>query len=321
MVTRSRRQCWGDEVPRRKPPKRLDRKKTKRSRLGRGDYESHAEKKLWRRRNCRWTILVLVLLRKSFQAFFKLRRPPDFKSTEVAQTTFPQWQKRSKAQIKSRVWHLIQTGHWFAWIRVSIRKINLLTGWLRLIFEPCDDCALHLYYVLFKKLAIFHLTFVFLLVVCTLVTVVAKLIGSFRDCYWTLESTVRAQTSSKYPWIHTILICVHSEAASIQGGATWQSLNFSAFLPPPPQKSVLHGLFPTSPVNFIKINLELVEIYCSHTHKYTVTVTFLSSSYSNKVTFCYIYQKRQCIVLFIMHGISEMEKHQKSSHNVLLYLV
>jgi len=100
-----------DELPRRKPSKRLDRKKTKRSRSGRGDYESHAEKKLGRRRNCPWTSEDLVLLQKSFQAFFKLRRPPDFKSIEVAQATFPQLQKRSKAQIKSRLWHLIQTGH------------------------------------------------------------------------------------------------------------------------------------------------------------------------------------------------------------------
>jgi len=42
------------------------------------------------------------------------------------------------------------------------------------------------------------------------------------------------------------------EAASTQGGATWQSLNFSAFLRPTSQKSVLHGLFPTFPVNLSK---------------------------------------------------------------------
>jgi len=97
-----------DEVPKRKLLKRFDRKKSK-ANSGIGDYESKAEKNVGRRRNCPWTNEDLSVLRKSFQKFFKLRRPPDFPSIEAVQANFPQLQKRSKAQLKSRVWHLIQT--------------------------------------------------------------------------------------------------------------------------------------------------------------------------------------------------------------------
>ena len=88
----------------------VERKKT---RLGQDTdgVRRHRNKTKIRSRNCPWTSEDIVFLRKSFQAFFKLRRPPDFKSIEVAQATFPQLQKRSKAQIKSRAWHLIQNGH------------------------------------------------------------------------------------------------------------------------------------------------------------------------------------------------------------------
>jgi len=83
--------------------------KKQKKRLNHGEFESSHVK--MRRRNCKWRTEELKQLRICFQEFFKQKRPPDFSSIIAAQERYPNLCKRTKAQIKSRTLHIIQTGH------------------------------------------------------------------------------------------------------------------------------------------------------------------------------------------------------------------
>ena len=102
----------------RKWPQRFDKKKGKHRVADDSDDQIEQETRnaavdmvKERRRNCPWIKEDLDILRNSFKEFFRLRRPPDFPSIVAAQSKYPQLRKRNKAQIKSRAWHMIQTGH------------------------------------------------------------------------------------------------------------------------------------------------------------------------------------------------------------------
>ena len=102
----------------RKRPKRFGKKKSKHRIADYSDDQIEQETRNAavdmvkdRRRNCPWTKEDLDILRNSFKEFFRLRRPPDFPSIAAAQSRYPQLRKRNMAQIKSRAWHIIQTGH------------------------------------------------------------------------------------------------------------------------------------------------------------------------------------------------------------------
>ena len=58
----------------------------------------------------KWSDGELQALRISFKKFFELRKPPNNNSVEKAMLRFPCLKERSLPQIKSRAWHLIQTG-------------------------------------------------------------------------------------------------------------------------------------------------------------------------------------------------------------------
>ena len=105
-------------VAERKRPKRFGKKKSKQRIADYSDDQIEQETRNAavdmvkdRRRNCPWTKEDLDILRNSFKEFFRLHRPPDFPSIAAAQSRYPQLRKRTMAQIKSRAWHIIQTGH------------------------------------------------------------------------------------------------------------------------------------------------------------------------------------------------------------------
>jgi hypothetical protein len=74
-----------------------------------GSDGEHSQKRRAGKR-VKWSDGELQALRISFKKFFALRKPPDNGSIEKAMRRFPCFKERSIPQIKSRAWHLIQTG-------------------------------------------------------------------------------------------------------------------------------------------------------------------------------------------------------------------
>lgn len=51
-----------------------------------------------------------AFIRHHFSDFFRLKKPPNYSSIQASQDTLPELKTRTKEQIKTRVWHMIQTG-------------------------------------------------------------------------------------------------------------------------------------------------------------------------------------------------------------------
>ena len=58
-----------------------------------------------------WSEKELKLVRATFQKYFQWRRPPTYPAIDEAMEKHPELAARTRAQIKTRVWHMIQTGH------------------------------------------------------------------------------------------------------------------------------------------------------------------------------------------------------------------
>jgi len=56
-----------------------------------------------------WSTNDLNILRFSFKEFFRALKPPTYPAIAAVQSKYEQLAMRTKEQIKSRAWHLIQT--------------------------------------------------------------------------------------------------------------------------------------------------------------------------------------------------------------------
>jgi len=59
-----------------------------------------------------WSDHELNIIRYHFREYLELenRKPPNFQAIEAARATYNVLQKRTREQIKTRVWHMIKTG-------------------------------------------------------------------------------------------------------------------------------------------------------------------------------------------------------------------
>jgi hypothetical protein len=58
-----------------------------------------------------WSVEELNIIRFHFHEFFGLKKPPHFASVAAAQRRYKELRGRTREQTKTRVWHMIQTGH------------------------------------------------------------------------------------------------------------------------------------------------------------------------------------------------------------------
>jgi len=62
-------------------------------------------------RRLKWSTAELRICQKHFHHYFQAYKPPNFTDIDEAQEKYPELKLRTRSQIKSRVWHMIQTGH------------------------------------------------------------------------------------------------------------------------------------------------------------------------------------------------------------------